>query len=176
MSFLQKIFFSLVLSLAIPTITFAQNNLTTNTKASATLSKSCAINATNLNFGAVDASISGNAATSSINMLCSKNTSYQIQLGFGQYGSVSTGRQMNGAKSNDRLIYVLCKNPGLTNVAYAGGELNCTNQSDMWYLTQYVYNGTGTGFSQTVPVYGYTYNKWVTPDTYSDLMTITVLY
>jgi spore coat protein U-like protein len=176
MNFLQKFFYSVILSIFLPALAFAQTNLSTITQARATLNKSCAINATNLNFGAINGAVTGNSATSSINMLCSKNTSYQIQLGFGQYGSVSTGRQMNGANSNDRLIYILCKNPGLTKVAYAGGQLNCTNQSDMWYSTQYVYNGTGNGFLQTVPVYGYTYNAWVTPDTYSDLMTITVLY
>lgn len=178
MKLLKKALYGLALALSlssISTFSFAATPLTATTKASATLAKSCSINATALNFGAINAAVTGNATTSSINMLCSKGTSYQIQLNFGQYGSVSTGRQMNGAVSNDRLIYVICKNAGLSNTAWAGG-LNCTNQSDLWYSTQYVYNGTGTGFNQTIPVYGYTYNAWVTPDSYSDIMTATVVY
>lgn len=64
------------------------------TKASATLASVCTISSQNINFGQIALPISNQSATSSINVQCTKGSSYTIGLAYGGIygqGGVSNG-------------------------------------------------------------------------------------
>jgi spore coat protein U-like protein len=63
-----------------------------NAQATATLSSSCTISAQNLSFGALTLPLSSQTASSSMNVLCSKNHAYTVGLTYGGvYGGQNAG-------------------------------------------------------------------------------------
>jgi spore coat protein U-like protein len=65
----------------------------TATQATATLSSSCTIVAQNLNFGALVLPLSAQSASTSMNVLCSKNHAYTVGLAYG--GVYGQGASIN---------------------------------------------------------------------------------
>lgn len=170
---IKSILSSILLVMNISTIHLALAQTThssvATTKASATLAATCSISSSNLNFGQLDVTQTYVPSSSNIAVSCTKGSAYQIQLTLGTWGSESLGRKMKGAVSGDTIGYLICKN----NVAVGG---NCDSVADRWYNTYSVYNGVGNGVIQNIPVYGFAYPTYVTPDTYSDTTTATIVY
>ena len=91
---LSKTIAVLLTSIAFHSVAFAQTNDTVTTKATASLAASCDISAQNVNFGNLNlmTAQSGQTATSNMNILCSLNSPYTVELAYGGvYGTVTQG-------------------------------------------------------------------------------------
>lgn len=144
----------------------AATNATSSFQVTATVSPSCVVTATNVAFGAVTpASGTGTAqATGTISATCTKTTSYTISLDKGT-GTSTTERTMTGGTSGntDKLAYGLFTDAGHT-----------TNFGNV--VGQQV-GKVGTGSADVTTVYGQlATNQFITPDTYSDTINVSVTY
>ncbi|WP_057971016.1 Csu type fimbrial protein [Lysobacter antibioticus] len=116
----------------------------------------------NMAFGSVPGPITSNVdQTTSIGLVCSGRTAWQIGLNNGLYASGATRRMRNGA--GQFVVYELYRNSPRTQ------RWGNTLGSDT--LT-----GTGTGTSQSLPVYGRVGAQTPSIGSYSDTITVTVTY
>lgn len=133
----------------------------------ATVLASCAISATNLNFGNYDpGSATPDDATSTVSVQCSTGTSYAVSLDAGTTsGSTLTSRNMSDGIAST-LNYQLYTDAAHTTVWGDGSGSTLTN------------SGVGTGSSsQDYTVYGRVpISQFVTSGAYSDTITATVSY
>ncbi|WP_418122948.1 spore coat U domain-containing protein [Variovorax sp. 160MFSha2.1] len=137
---------------------------------SATISKSCVVTADPLNFGSV-AGLPGGAnidKLGNIYVTCTTPTSYTV--GLTPSNNVANGAgamtPTGGVPGNtDTVPYQLYRNAGRTN---AWGNIAGTNTM----------GGTGSGQVQTLPLYGRVLGAStnVRPDSYLDVVTVTVTY
>ncbi|BEP40028.1 spore coat protein U domain-containing protein [Variovorax sp. V15] len=137
---------------------------------SATISKSCVVTADPLNFGSV-AGLPGGAnidKLGNIYVTCTTPTSYTV--GLTPSNNVANGAgamtPTGGVPGNtDTVPYHLYRNAGRTN---AWGNISGTNTM----------GGTGSGQVQTLPLYGRVLGAStnVRPDSYLDVVTVTVTY
>ncbi|RYF34641.1 MAG: SCPU domain-containing protein [Comamonadaceae bacterium] len=132
--------------------------------ASATVTKSCVVSATPLNFGPVDGApgsvnIDGQ---STISVTCSRPTPYTVALAPQNGATTGVGllRGVTGGNT-DTIPYRLFSNAGRTVPWGSSGNL---------------VGGTGTGLAQSLTVYGRVPNANVTPDDYLDIVTVNVSY
>jgi spore coat protein U-like protein len=148
-------------------------NTTASTKATATITGSCQISATNVNFGELSASNGSPAtlwATGGVQTQCTKNSSYNIQLSMGNNADADNWRRMTGANSGQTIQYTLCQSQASTGAwGTANGGCNVP-----WRGTSFPLTSTGTGAVQTFPVYGWSSTGFYTPDTYTDSIVATV--
>jgi spore coat protein U-like protein len=116
----------------------------------------------NLAFGNVPGPITSNVdQTTSIGLVCSGRTAWQIGLNNGLYASGATRRMRNGA--GQFVVYELYRNSTRT--------LRWGNTLGSDTLT-----GTGTGGAQSWPVYGRVGAQAPSIGSYSDTITVTVTY
>lgn len=133
--------------------------------ANAAVPASCVIDiVNNLNFGAVPGLInSNNDQTSSLSFTCTKTTPWKVSLDDGLHVNGSTRRMRLGATSN-----------------YVQYELYSDSaHSQRWGNTIDIdtVNGTGTGNSQSLTVYGRVPAPQSLPSgDYSDTVTVTITY
>jgi spore coat protein U-like protein len=148
-------------------------NTTASTKATATITGSCQISATNVNFGELSATSGSPAslwATGGVQAQCTKNSSYNVQLSMGNNADANNWRRMTGANSGALIQYTLCQTQGATGVVgSANGGCNVP-----WRGTSFPLTSTGTGATQTFPVYGWSSTGFFTPDTYTDSIVATI--
>ena len=135
-------------------------------QATATLSSSCLVSATNVNFGTITPAATGTtAATGTISSTCSKNIPYTLSINAGS-GTFAT-RTMGGAASGntDKLNYNLYTEVAATNI-WGDGTASTVKVSL-----------TGTGASQSSTVFGQLpLNQYLKPDTYTDNLSVTLAY
>lgn len=155
----------------------AQAQVTSTFKSNATLSTSCLLSVTDINFGAIAPSTTGSTstnATGTVSAQCTSGTAYTIAISMGN--GVST-RLMTGKNGGQQISYSICQQPGWTN---AGGQFGSTCTVKPWYSTSggggYTLSSTGTGSTQNFTMYGYVPNGYYTPDTYTDTNIVTVSY
>lgn len=137
---------------------------------SATISKSCLVTADPLNFGSV-VGLPGGAnvdQTSTINITCTTPTSYTVGLTPSNNLTAGAGTMTptGGVPGNtDSVPYQLYRNPGRTNV---WGSVIGTN----------TVAGAGNGLVQPLTLYGRVLGAStnVRPDSYQDIVTVTVTY
>jgi spore coat protein U-like protein len=143
------------------------------TKATATIGKTCTISATNISFGTLNLSTTFNYANGTLQILCTKNTTYTIGMNYatadtkGYYtnGKADTGL-MTGSAHGDQIAYGIQPTNN-----FSGASWNAITVS-----------GTATGQIQTMTMYGaavlgYTgYPTYPTPDNYSDNVSVTITY
>lgn len=138
---------------------------TTTFQVTATVNASCAIAATNVNFGSVTPAANGDAtATGSITATCTKTTPYTLAINAGS-GTIAN-RTMAGADSanTDKLAYNLYTGSDHTTV---WGE---TIGADTVGLN-------GNGAAQVSTIYGkLPLNQYIRPDSYTDNLTVTINY
>lgn len=143
------------------------NSSTAIVQSSAAISASCLVTSVDMNFGQLSPQASGQAtSTSQVTATCTKSTNYTIALGTGSSGTYST-RTLSGVKSNnnDKLNYNVYKDTSY--VAILGDGTNGT----------FVLSGTGTGIQQAFTVYGMLQlNQYITPDNYSDNLSVSINY
>ena len=106
-----------VLLTALASPVFAQTSMTSTTKATATLTGSCLIGASNVNFGQLNlqALPSGIVAQSNMTLHCTTATAYSINLAYG--GIYGQGTAAGGDYYVNQGCWVNC-NPGHSNVYY----------------------------------------------------------
>lgn len=174
MKFITKILGVVTLGILISISNIQAGSIATNNKAIAILSSTCSITGTNVDFGNLTAIITPTTlwATGGVQILCSKNAAYSIQLSLGNNVDPNNWRRMIGASSGALIQYTLCQtqSSGGTFGTATGG---CTVA---WRGAQYPKSATGTGAIQNFPVYGWSSTGFYTPDTYSDTITATISY
>ncbi len=148
---------------AAPTMA-ATNPATANFNVTLTVQKACTVGATDIAFGTHDFTEAGPLnANSTITVKCTKGTAYTVALNKGTNGASETARVMKGATTTDTVAYTIANNS-------SGG----TN----WGTTAGTVGGTGNGANQTLTAYGQVLTSAlnVTPDSYSDVVTVSVSY
>jgi spore coat protein U-like protein len=127
-----------------------------------TVSPSCAVAASSLQFGAYAGTAV--AATTSLSVTCTDTTPYNIGLSAGSAaGATVSTRAMTGS-GPDTLAYQLFQDSAHT-----------ANWGDT--IASDTVAGAGTGIAQTLTVYGYiAAGQFVSPGVYTDTITVTVTY
>lgn len=150
---------------AISSQAFAAGTATANFQATATVSSSCVVTATNVNFGTITPDATGSAtANGVITSRCSNKVGYTLSLNAGA-GTIAA-RKMAGATAGntDQLAYNLYTDAGATEV-WGDGATGST------------VGLTGNGADQTSTVYGkLSLNQYIKPDNYADNLTVTLSY
>ncbi len=142
----------------------------TNTfQVTATITSSCTVSGSNLNFGsAIDPLAVGVPldATSTLTVTCSNTTPYTVALNAGANAGGSTNFTSRTMKSgSDTLGYQLYVDSGRTSVWGDGTSSSSAK------------NGTGTGAAQSHSVYGRIPSLAnVVPGSYTDTVTVTISY
>lgn len=152
---------ALIAFIGMQNLAFAGNQ-SANTQATATVSAECTIQAQNLSFGALVLPLSAQSASTSMNVLCSKNASYTVGLAYGGvYGSGSGGT--GGTPEN----LVLTGSPGTYNgqgqeIARTCNYVSSSDTSTVVTTTQAPSPGftCGMNISYTPPA-GYGYGKMI---------------
>jgi spore coat protein U-like protein len=154
------------------------------TQATATMGKTCSISAGNVSFGQVQVNATTfdkwshiASVTNNIQVLCNKKVSYTIsgnamQVIGGAYGYFMTG----AADPSQQLQFDVYTNSNLNDGWFANGA------SYGQYGVAGTVSGTGTGSTQTIPLYFALYSPntfpgyWPKPDSYSYNYTLTLSY
>lgn len=141
---------------------------TTTFSVDATVSDSCSVSATQLDFGAIDPlnnATNDTDATSTVDVTCSSGTGYDVGLdaGTGGDGTV-TGRAMSDGGTNTLNYSLYTDSARTTNWDDAGGTNTVTGTGDGTALSHTVYGRVPSG-QETTPV-----------GTYTDTITVTVTY
>lgn len=157
---------------------------TANAKATATLAGTCAISATNANFGTITPGQASSTTTATLSVQCTKNTAYGMTMLWHAWGT-SCG-WMTGATHGDHILYSQTF-PGKT-VAAANtqadlGNTNSQPETGTGAMQNWTFNfaiqPSTTNWAAVCP--GYTvnnagYNPYVTPDNYSDTNSFQVTF
>ena len=145
---------------------------TSPVQSTAKLTSTCVLSATSINFGDITqtgATSTNKWATGNIQVLCTKNSSYSINLNGGT--KPGTWRYMTGNSSAATVAYTVCQSQSF-NGSFPGGP-GCVTP---WWQRYGQVNGTGTGALQTYNAYGVTPTGFYNPDSYVDTITATVSY
>lgn len=136
-----------------------------NFQTTATLNGACVISATNVAFGAVTPSATGNATANGIvTYTCSRGIVGDVSISAGSSGD-GFNRKMSGSNGNtDKLAYALTTNNGVD--TSSGGETGT-------YFGSFL----GSGAAKTITVTGtMALNQYLKPDAYTDSLTVTLSY
>jgi spore coat protein U-like protein len=127
----------------------------------ATVAAYCTVSTGSLAFGTYTGA--ANATTSAtVTATCTNTTSYNVALDKGTNGSTETARLMKASGSTATLSYGIYSDSGYT-----------TN----WGTSAGSQSGTGNGSAQTYTAYGKVPSgQFVTPDSYTDTVTVTLTY
>jgi spore coat protein U-like protein len=156
---------SLFLSLAFSSISAFAGSATTNVAGAADVQATCSVAVGNINFGQISTASSTNASTS-ITAICTKDTSYTLSVNIGNSSSFNN-RIMTGSTSGNV--------DGLNYNIYNSNQYNSIVGDGTGSTV--VYTGTGSGLSQSYSLYGsIPGNQYVTPDNYTDNLTVTLNY
>lgn len=137
---------------------------TGNFQATASLSSTCTISTwTDVLFGTLTPGSTSYYSNEAFNTTCTKGTAYTVTTGYGNAGT--SNRYMLGTTKGDKLYYNLYTDTSYANI-YGDGNNGTTKLS-----------GIGTGNAQTTIIQvKMAPNQYVTPDNYSDNITLTVNY
>lgn len=138
----------------------------------ATISSSCNVSTTSLNFGSSPSAITSNInSTATITAQCTNSTPYSIGLGNGANANGSQRRMQLGTTGN-YINYNLYTNSGYSDAWSATtSTTSCTSGASTCDL------GTGTGSNQNYTVYGQVPPQTApSSGTYSDTVVVTVTF
>jgi len=159
-----RFIFAVGLCAAAPAVSLA-GTTSTSFSVTADVVASCAVQATNLDFGDYSAAnASPDNATSTIQATCSPGSSFSIALDAGQAtGATVAARSMtDGSYTLPYTLYTTSSD----SVIWGDGTLMTSTVSD-----------TGTGSQQSYTVYGQILaGQYVTPGNYSDTINVTLTY
>lgn len=140
---------------------------TSSMQGSATINATCTISSSNINFGTISPSQTGKATSNAIiSATCTNETPYTINVGTGSNNSYAP-RAMSGANSgnNDKLEYNIYSDSSYSTIMGDGTS------------STFQIQGTSTGGTQTYTIYGQlSLNQFVTPDNYTDNVTLNLNY
>jgi spore coat protein U-like protein len=145
-----------------PCVALAGKRANFSFSASAQVSPSCVISASDLNFGVITDLSRAHDAQTSISVSCSAGLAHTIGLDGGRAGAADpTLRQMTSGEN--ALHYGLYHDAGRSRPWGA----SATNS----------HSGVGSGVAQTIPIYGRIHaGQKPTPGTYTDVIVVTVSY
>ena len=137
-----------------------------------TVTASCTISAATLNFGTLGGTAviaSATNASANVSVTCTSGSPYSIGMDNGANASGSQRRMKSGTNFLNYNLYV---DSGLTNAWTTASSSTTCSTANSCYL------GTGSGSTQTVPVYGRmpAVGSAPPPGTYSDTVTMTITY
>ena len=145
---------------------------TANLTVQVTVTASCTINASTLNFGTVAGTVLATtlqSGSTTVAVTCTNSSPYSIAMDNGQNVSGAQRRMANGGNFINYNLYTDSAHtyPWTT----ATSSTTCTTTNDCFL-------GTGNGSSQTVNIYGTVpaTSTAPTPGTYSDTVTMTITY
>jgi spore coat protein U-like protein len=142
----------------------------TSTSATATVSSTCNVSTSSLNFGTASFLTSNIDATGSINAQCSSGLPYSIGLDNGSNASGSQRRMKQG--TSNFISYNLYTNSGRTSA-----WTTTTSASSCTGGTGTCITATGTGSTQSTTVYGRVPTQTSPPTgTYTDTVVVTVTF
>lgn len=144
-------------------------NVNGNFQSNAVISSSCLLSASAVAFGAFTPTATATtlSANGTVSATCSNGVPYALSLDGGTKGTIAT-RKMGGANvaNADLLIYNIYTTTAKTTI-FGDGTTGSGSKI----------NSTGTGSAQAITVYGgLLTNQYVTPDNYSDTLTVTMTY
>jgi spore coat protein U-like protein len=147
---------------------------TGTTKATATLASTCQLNVPNIVFGnlTLGAANSVMYQAETLSVLCSKNAPYTLNMSFGNNAS----HPVSGCPADCR--YLAGSKSGNTDVIFYN-IATTTAYNTVWSSPYTHANVTGTGsgaWQQINYEAAIQTSSWVTPDNYSDNLTLTVSY
>lgn len=140
-------------------------SITSSLQSTATISSSCLVSATDISFGSYSPR-TGSSTSGTITSTCSNAVPYTISMSSGGSGNVSA-KAMTGTKG-DTLLYSITNQANQELGDGTGGTV--------------VISLTGTGVAQTTTMQAQIVvlpggvAQFVTPDNYSDTLTLTVAY
>lgn len=153
----------------------AANPATATFQVLMTITKGCTVTAgSNLSLGSVDATVAVNTSgTTNISVACSNKTAYNVALqSTNNSGSNAGLGTLKGTGANtDTLTYQLYSNAGLSTVWGNNGVTASATGNGV--------AGTGNGTAQSIGVWAKVTAAapaLVTPDNYSDTVTVSVFY
>lgn len=158
---INKILMGILAIYSLSITAFAQTS-TNNFQVASTLNGACVINVTDIDFGVIKQS-QDNLVNSNINFLCSNGVRWIASFGAGS-GTTSQRTLVNTQDSTEKLNYNLYKNG-------RGGNPVGAILSD----SAYIYDGSGTSQFFTI-IAKVPAGQYVTPGTYSDIITVSVSY
>ncbi|MHA6206143.1 Csu type fimbrial protein [Dyella soli] len=135
----------------------------------ATVSKTCTVTANPvLDLGTVAAGAASTSGSNTLSVSCSNSTPFFVGLKPSNNNTGGQGVMKATATGNtDSVPYTLYSNSGLTTV-WGNTATSTTVGNGV--------AGSGNGLSQTLTVYARTTSTDVTPDTYTDVVTVNVNY
>ena len=149
----------------------AANPATSTFQVSATVQKNCTVAATNVAFGNYTPTAGAVTANGTVSVSCTKSSTFTVSLNKGTTtGGTIAQRLLSDGAAGDTLQYNLYTTSGFATVWGDGTGLSVTQ------------GGTGTGMSTPVAltVYGdlpdNAANQAVPPNTYTDMITVSVAY
>ena len=167
MKTLKKIGLALVMTTISSTVfaASAPNTATESFNSTATVTSACEVKVSPLSFGIVNAD---STANTNIEVVCSKGVSAYVGISFGN-SSNAVGRHMLGSVGNtDKLYYNVYKN---------------SQTEEVWGISDGLFTNVSDGSKQIMTIYGKIGNYqtgvsdvYVTPDTYTDQLTVYVTY
>ncbi|HUP91869.1 MAG TPA: spore coat U domain-containing protein [Solimonas sp.] len=138
---------------------------TTSFNVTASVIDVCTVTASTLAFGTYNPIAATNLdGTSTVGVLCTLNTPYNVRLAAGTNGSSVTARKMIRASGTELMSYSLFRD---------------SSRSQNWGVTDNTdtSNGTGSGLLQNITVYGrIPASENVPAGSYSDSVLVTVNY
>lgn len=141
---------------------------TSNFQTNAVINSSCVLTASNVAFGAYTptATATSLSANGTINATCSNGVVYNLALDGGK-GGIATRKMAGAASGNaDFLFYNMYTTSAKTTI-FGDGTTGGGSKITV----------TGNGNSQATTIYGSLLtNQYVTPDNYSDSLTVTMTY
>lgn len=160
----KKLRLALISLLAIAQNSFAGVS-NVNTKATAVMANTCQMQMNDMSFGQLHPGDPTASTSATLTMLCTTNTTYSVELTYSQADYKVSQAQMRGATSADAINFVMV-NP------QTGGLMGGVHG-----VNDYIH-GTGTGQNQTYTMAAQIIGAvpYVTPDTYSDTVTLTLTY
>lgn len=134
------------------------------------LAASCSISADTFDFGDLTAvgSPSTISKTLSLNVLCTRNSSFSVLLDSGSNHDASNNRFMKATNSSDLIQYGICKT-----LVFGTSPYYCGSP---WWGSSYTYTATGTGKPQIISGYIFSRTGFYKPDNYSDTVITTILF
>lgn len=182
---MKKNILATLLSIALSQLAFAQLSTTTaNLQSTASVSSTCVITGGSINFGTINTGSSTVTSTGSITTRCTNNTSYNISFSSGSSGN-QLARSMTGGASNDTLKYNIYTDSTYQTII-GDGQAGTSHPLTGTTRAHPVTNGKTSAYDVYVSDAGYAVvwsifgmvasNQYVTPDNYSDNLTITLTY
>ena len=140
--------------------------ITSSFQVQITITKTCTITSgTPITFGSVVANTVPAKASTNLSVTCSKGTPYTIGLQPSNGDTAGAGNMSGTGANGDKVAYQL---------------YSTANGSTIWGNTTSgtpnIVSGSGQGALVAVPVYAGVANTNLTPDTYTDTVTVTFTY